>query len=294
MLTSEVHLPTDKKLKTTKVLQNIKNLPSVPKVMFEVTRILKNNSTSTYELIGVISKDQGLTTKILAVANSPFYGLQRRVSSLEFAIMILGNEEIKSIVTALSLSDSMKVQSGENFDYEEFWYHSLVVGSAAKEIARYLGHLDIATDAFIGGMLHELGLQVMYKYFNSEFNKIAEAGLSEEGNFLEKEMETFGMNHEMMGRFLAEKWGLPEELCDAIGSHHLPSNAKNNKLLPAIVHLADYMTQKYNVAKFYWDSNYKLDDELHSLLEFDSREDLHEFIKNHEEVFMDAASSSNY
>lgn len=292
MIINEVREASNKELRTLKILNEIRNLPSIPKVMFEVTKILKNNSTSTYELIGAISKDQGLTTKILAVANSPFYGLQRRVSSLEFAIMVLGNEEIKSIVIALSLSGAIKIESSENFNYNDFWYHSLVVGSAAKEIARYLGHLDIATDAFIGGMLHELGIQVMYKYFPNEYNEIAERAKTENSDFADLENEILGMTHEKMGRFLAEKWGLPEELSDAIGNHHQPGLSKGNNLIPAIVHLADYMTQKFGIAKFFWDENYKLEEELYTIFDFDSREALEEFINNHEEVFMEAASES--
>ncbi len=293
MVIKDIQESSDKMIETTKVLKDIKNLPSIPKVMFEVTNILRNNSTSTYELINAISKDQGLTTKILAVANSPFYGLQRRVSSLEFAIMVLGNDEIRSIVTAISLSNAIKIDSSENFNYDEFWYHSLVVASASKEIARYLGHLEIATDAFIGGMLHELGLQVMYKFFPAEFNEIAEKSKAD-GKFLENELEVLGMTHEMMGTFLSEKWGLPDDLGDAIGNHHQPTKAKTIKLIPAIVHLADYMTQKFGVAKFYWDDNYQLDEEIFSVLEFGSKEELKEFIKNHEEVFLEAASESAY
>ena len=85
-------MPTDNPIKqrTLRLLSSIRNLPSIPSIIFEVSRLLNNTRTSAADLGKVISKDQGLVAKILTVANSPLYGLPRRVSTIDFAIVILG------------------------------------------------------------------------------------------------------------------------------------------------------------------------------------------------------------
>ena len=100
---------------TERTLSSIKNLPSIPKVIFDVTKLLNTPEPSAYSLSEIIIKDAGLTTKLLAIANSPLYGIKRKVSSLEFAILVLGFQEIKNIVTALSLADSFKIAGDKNF-----------------------------------------------------------------------------------------------------------------------------------------------------------------------------------
>ena len=95
---------------------NIRNLPSIPVVMTEASNLLENPRTSAAELGKLISKDQGLTAKILSVANSPLYGLPRRVSTIEFAIVILGFDHIKNIVIALSMIEAFKNESGKNWN----------------------------------------------------------------------------------------------------------------------------------------------------------------------------------
>ena len=81
----------------------------------------------------VISTDQGLVAKILAVANSPLYGIPRRVSTIEFAIVILGFDHIKNIVMALSMIEAFKRDDGKNWDNASYWVHSLMTAMWVKE-----------------------------------------------------------------------------------------------------------------------------------------------------------------
>ncbi len=281
---------TGKKQKTEAVLAGIKNLPSIPKVVFEVTKLLNSSRTPTTQLAELISKDQGLTSKILSVANSPLYGIKRKVSSIEFAILILGFQDIRNIITALSLADSMKIEPSKIFDPYEFWMHSMIVGTAAKGISTNLG-FDFGSEAFVAGILHDMGILVIYKFFNKEFCQIINDINSNRLSLLKAEEQALGMTHQEVGRFLADKWGLPQILCDAINYHHKPLSAGESKTFVSVVHLVDYMTFRLKIGNLSMDGNYMFDSGILDLLNFPSEEALDNFIMDYEEMFKVTAES---
>ncbi|MGE5683079.1 MAG: HDOD domain-containing protein [Bacillota bacterium] len=281
----------NKKEKTESILNGIKNLPLIPKVMFEVTRFLQTPGVTTSGLAKLIGKDQGLTAKILSIANSPLYGLQRKVTSLEFAIIVLGYKEIRDVVTAISLANTLQVNSDKDFDQNDFWVHAMVVGSAAKGISQNLGYMDIGSDAFVAGTLHDLGIQLLHEFMHPQFLQIFEASEKENNSFFTAEEDLLGLTHQEVGKFLAEKWNLPVLLCDTLLYHHIPSKAKDSKVLSSIVHLADYMTQRLKVAGVYWDEGMQLDREIIKTLHFESEENLEKFIQEYKDLFIEAAVS---
>lgn len=274
-------------------LLNIQNLPSLPKVVMEVSRILKTKSNPNTELVETISKDHGLTAKILSISNSPLYGMHRKVASLEFAVLVLGHNEISRLVSSIALSNALQLNSSDYFKYEEYWNHSLMVGLASKELARLLGFMEIAADAFVGGMLHELGIQLMIKYFYFEFQKIVQSANFNGKNYSELEKQILGISHAEMGSFLAEEWNLPQELCYSIQFHHNPSSAPENKELVALIHLADFMTQKFQVRDFFWDKEYNFDSNIIEILGFESGGIFQSFIDEYEQNFIDNSRENN-
>jgi HD-like signal output (HDOD) protein len=280
----------EKRAKTEQALNGIKNLPLIPKVMFEVTKLLRDPLATTNSLAGLIAKDQGLTAKILSVANSPLYGLQRKVTSLEFAIIVLGYKEITNIVTAISLADAVRISSDKDFDQVDFWIHSMVVGTAAKGIAQNLGHLDLGSDCFVAGVLHDFGIQVLHRFLRPQFVAVVDMVNSTTG-FLDAESSVLGLTHQDVGKFLAEKWNLPRLLCDILQFHHTPNDSVDNKVISSIVHLADYMTQKLQVGYFYWDNGMVLDKSILDIFQFSSEESLDEFIQEYRESFIQTANS---
>ncbi|MDR3626352.1 MAG: HDOD domain-containing protein [Ignavibacteriaceae bacterium] len=285
-MTSDNH----KREKTEALLAAINNLPSIPKVVFEVTRLLNDSKTATNRLSEVIGKDQGLTSKVLAIANSPLYGLKRSVSSIEFAILILGFQEIKNIVAALSFADSIEITPTVHFNPQEFWLHSILVGTAARGIAQNLGY-EFGSEAFVAGLLHDLGILVIYKYFHSEFIQIIGKASSENIPIFEAETEILGLTHQEIGGFLADKWELPMILCDSINYHHVPYLANENKIFVSIIHLVDYMTQRLGIASFYWDKKIELDSRILGTLNFPSKESVDAFIADYDEMFTVTAES---
>jgi HD-like signal output (HDOD) protein len=104
-------------------------------------------------------------------------------------------------------------------------------------------------------------------------------------SFHDVEVEILGYDHQDIGRFLAEKWNLPQQHCSTINNHHHPSQAEENKVMASIVHLVDYMTQKLEIGAFYWDNNYELDESVIDILKFGTREKLDEFVEGYRDLF---------
>jgi len=277
-------------IETIEELKNIKTLPAIPKVVLEVNEMLQTHTGDIARLTEIIGKDQGLTTKILAIANSPLYGLPRRVSSLEFGIMLLGIGEIANIVTALSLASVIKSHDIDDFDFMEFWVHSMMVGTAAKDIAKRLGFPEIAGDAFVAGMLHDVGIQLTARYLPKQFKKIVELIKNEDRTHIDAEFEVLGVTHEDIGHFLISKWNLPNNLAEVLGYHHYPSRLEKKNMALDIVHLADSMTRIFDVGSFVWDTGVELDESILGNLGFADQSELEQFINEYEEIFRDTAS----
>ena len=161
-----------KKERALRILSSVYNLPTVPFIIFEVTKILEDPMASAAQLGKIIGKDQGLVTKILSVANSPLYGIPRRVSTIDFAIVILGFNHIKNIVIALSMMDTLKKFGDGQFQQKQYWMHSFITATASKRIADDLG-ITTSGEAFTAGLLHDLGIPIIYKYFNKEYLQIS-------------------------------------------------------------------------------------------------------------------------
>ena len=277
--------------KTKLILSNVYNLPAMSGAMLEVAKLLDDPNTNSQTLSRMISKDQGIATKILSISNSPLYGLRRKVSTIDFAILVIGFTEIKNIILALSLMESFKNKTDKNLNQKEFWLHSFITANASKRIAEELKY-ENPGKAFIAGLLHDLGIPVIHKYFHTSFIEIAEQNSEHNVSFAEAEVEYLGYTHAEIGNFLADKWNLPETICDSIKHHHIPHLADSDKKLTSIVHLADYMTQKLGIGNFYWDGDLKLDEHILEILGIESSEKLNEFVESYKSLFEEEAKSN--
>jgi putative nucleotidyltransferase with HDIG domain len=268
-------------------LQGIRNLPSIPVVIMEVQRMLDNPMTSASELAETISKDQGLVAKILTVANSTLYGLPRKVSTIEFAIIILGFENIKNIVVALSMFETLMIKTDRHWNKKKYWNHSLTTAKLSKKIADELGYKK-SGEAFTAGLLHDLGISIIQRYFYDEFILICKESEEKQVTFLATEREIIKTDHQEIGSFLANKWNLPKALSEAILYHHNPGNSSynENKVLISIVHLADFMADKYEAGQYMWDKNISLDYSIIDILKLGDEHYLNELIESYREIFI--------
>lgn len=274
----------ENKRKTKLALEEVYSLPAMSKMVIEISKLLDDPRTNNIALEKLISKDQGIASKVLAIANSPLYGLRRKVSTIDFAILVIGFSEMKSIVLALSVMEALQIKSGKNFDHLQFWRHSTIIGAASRRIMEDLG-FNKGGEVLMAGLLHDMGIGVIFKFFRKEFDLIFEDVHSNNIPLKDAQIKHLGYTHQEIGTIICENWNLPEHLCDSILHHENPSASKNNKLVPAVVHLADYLTQKFNIGAFYWDNEIKFDEEVLELLHFSSLSELDDFTSSYRNLF---------
>ncbi len=275
-----------------RILSTVYNVPSIPQVIMEVSTIIDDPKTSANILGKMISHDQGLVTKILTVANSPLHGIPRRVSTIDFAIVVLGFNQVKNIVLALSMMDSLKITGDSKFDQKQYWLHSILTAAASKKIADDLGY-QASGEVFTAGLLHDLGIAIIVKFFNKEFKEILDSVKKQNLTYLEAEELHLGITHQEIGRYLVDRWNLPIAIADVINFHHKPSDAENNRELTALVHLADYMTKQLMIGDFSWDTTTTLDPSIIEILRLGDSEYLENFIFSYKELFQDQVDSIN-
>ncbi len=231
-----------------KILDEHQELSSLPQTLAEVLRVIRNSDSSARDIAGVLMKDPGLTAKLLRLANSPYFGAGRKISSVTHAVMTMGLRATTALVLSASIYDLTGHWEG-TLDRLRFWRHSLSVAIAAREIAEKINH-ECPEEAFVCGLLHDLGLLVLEKSFPERFLRLWE--LTESGeNLLSAEEHHWGTNHARVGQFLLEQWQLPESICRAVGKHHdqfSTDDFSTENQLPQVVALANIITP-YSMTK---------------------------------------------
>jgi HD-like signal output (HDOD) protein len=241
-----------------KKVQTIIQLPPLPSISMQVVELADNPKTSAAQLGKVISTDQALTAKVLKIANSPFYGYPRKISTIDFAIIILGFDALKEIVISISLMNALQKKDDKYFDAKAFWDHSIATGVIARRLARDLGY-RVSGEVFVAGLLHDMGISVLHRYFSNEFKRIVEVVRDSELTFLESEESILGATHAQVGGWLAERWNLPDHLIEALSFHHTPAQATQNPKLVAILHCADVLANRLSGQHAEFDKGIELD-----------------------------------
>ena len=241
-------------------IYSIIQLPALPTVAMEVVEMVDNPRTTASRLGRVISSDQALTAKVLKIANSPFYGFPRKISTIEFAIIILGYDALKEIVISISLISALQKRSDEHFDAQAFWEHAITTGVLARRLSRDLGY-RVSGEVFVGGLLHDIGISILHRYFRNEYRRIVDIAREGTLSFREAEESVLGVTHAEVGGWLAERWNLPAQLVDAILHHHTPSSARLNRELVAIIHYADVVANRSLGRAVEYDRDIELDHE---------------------------------
>ncbi|MCF8067373.1 MAG: HDOD domain-containing protein [Desulfobacterales bacterium] len=218
----------------------IQSFPTLPTVVNRVMEITANPESSASELMAVIRPDVSLTAVILKTSNSAFFGLSRKVSTLEQAITILGFKEIRNVVIARAVFDSFKhLKKDKQFNINIFWEHSFVCGLAAKIIAKELKYP--ANEFFIAGLIHDIGKLVMYMTLPGQYSLLLEESKAEGKRELELEIDKFGLTHDDVGMRLLKRWLFPDNLIAAVGYHHRLEEQQEEVAFSIIIHVADIL-----------------------------------------------------
>lgn len=221
------------------IVEAVNDMPALPHVVLKVMELTEDPNSTAQDINAVLNQDQGMTTKVLRMANSAFYGFPRRIATVTDATLFLGFKTVRSIVMAASVSDILsKEMEGYALAPGELWRHSQCVAMAARQIAKR-NKSALADVAYTAGLLHDIGKVILNNTVKESYHEVVEMAYEQNIPFMDAENEVLGFNHAMIGSKLAEKWNLPPELVEAIAYHHNPEKAQVNKNITAIVHVAD-------------------------------------------------------
>ena len=203
--------------KTEAVLKTIKELPPLPLVVHKLLQVMDDPNSSADDISQVLNSDQAMASKVLKLVNSSFYGLSGKVTTVQRAIVILGLSSIRNLALGLGVTKLM-ARAGNGELQQRFWDHSIATAVACETVARSTQRM-IPEEAFVAGLLHDIGHLVLLMTAPDEFRQVMDGGPT---NMVERETKIIGMSHTRAGQKLLKTWKLPTMLCDAIRFHHTP------------------------------------------------------------------------
>ena len=222
-------------------VKKVNSIATLPEVTGKIIATVEDPKSTAGTLHKIVSHDPALVTRIMKVVNSAFYGLPGQIGSIERAIVLLGLNAIKNIAVAASLGQLFRgAKLCEGFTARDLWTHCIAVGVAARDLARQM-KLAIADEAFLAGMIHDVGLLISLQSFPEQLRKTCEAAKTSERGFVALEREFMnGMDHQALGMCLAEQWRFPKNCQLVAGYHHRPEAlGDTSKMLVMLVHVAD-------------------------------------------------------
>lgn len=206
------------------LVNDLKSIPSVPRLYTEIVKELENKNNSIKKIGAIISRDIGMSAKVLQLVNSAFFGLPKRVASPETAALYLGLETIKGVVLATGAFSAFKKKDLEGLSIDRIWEHSMLVGSCAMKIAREEGQKDSIVEAsLLAGLLHDIGILVLSSNMPERYEEVLSEVTKNGRELWEAERMVFGTTHCEVGAYLVGIWGLPWHLVEALAYHHRPS-----------------------------------------------------------------------
>ena len=225
--------------KSKEIIDQIHDLATLPTIVTKLVSMLEFPSTTTDDIERIIRKDQVLTSKVLKLVNSSFYGFSRKIDKVSDAIVLLGFSALRNLIITSSIFNINQAGvRGVGTAIQNLWTHSVACGITAKLISQKLRILD-ANEAFVAGILHDIGKVVICQYLKKEFGEIIELMARERLSALETEERILGTTHCEIGNCLADRCNLPDNLAEVIAHHHSPSAATVAHELVALIHVAN-------------------------------------------------------
>lgn len=215
-------------------------LPSPPELHTKIMAELDDDNSSAKKIAELISQDVSISARILATANSAFFGLKRRVDDVGQAINALGIDLVESLVFAAGVYEGFDASAVNGYSINSIHDRGVAVGAKARLLAHVFGMNNIlSNDAMLAGTLHNVGKLVMLSYFRDEFQQAIDLSKKDSIPLYEAQQKIVGATDCAIGAYLLSLWGLHDSIIQAVAWHYTPSIATAPAMTPlTAVHLA--------------------------------------------------------
>ena len=219
------------------------DLPPMPHIAARVMEKLSDDDSTPREIHHLIIKDQALAARVLKVANSPYYGASRSISTLRDAVMFMGFDSIRSLImTAVLKGMFLSVGLSEKL----LWEHAVGCGLAARKIGDEID-FQRREEAYLAGLMHDVGKTALFLRSPAVMREIMQEVYNDGADFFDVELRKLGFTHADVGGIIADKWRFTIDIEDAIANHHQPGQARSALELTQIVSLANSICHKLSV-----------------------------------------------
>ncbi|MEZ5359604.1 MAG: HDOD domain-containing protein [Candidatus Zixiibacteriota bacterium] len=232
-----------KELKYVDKIRKEESLLSLPQSLSQVLSMVGTDDYSMEDLSNVIMKDPGLTSRILKMANSSFYGHRTEISTLNQAVMMLGAMQVKCLALSASVFQPHLLETKYSIDIKGMFLHFIGVALGCRLLCNIVD-CDTSEELFIAGLLHDIGHVFFIHHFPEDYKKVLD-NMHKYGSEVEAEQDILGIDHASIGAMLADKWGFPKSLCIAIGEHHNIPEKVDTVELKHIVQLSEVLNSSY-------------------------------------------------
>jgi putative nucleotidyltransferase with HDIG domain len=203
-------------------LGTIESLPTLPLVLRQIQKIMRDPRSNMAQIATVVAKDQAIASRTIRLVNSAFYGLREHVTSINHAIVILGLKTLNNLMISLTVIKLFNDREIPGFSSEKFWEHCFGTALIAKYLAQATNIKD-EEEYFIAGLLHDMGRLALEQFLHNEFAESLVQVKLKNISLFEAEKKVIGFDHGEAGAWLGKKWGLPEALTVAMEFHHRSS-----------------------------------------------------------------------
>ncbi len=201
-------------------------LASLPDVFHEIVEVIKSPTSSASHIAEVISKDASISSRLLRLVNSSFYGFMSKVDTLTRAVAVAGTVEITNLTMGIAVTSSFKDIPPEIIDMNDFWEHSIAVGVVARILATQTGMPNLEK-VFVGGLLHDIGRLTFIQSYPGLLKDMLVWEATRPVTLHQLEKKVFDFTHARLGGGLLEEWKVPEGLCSMVANHHAQNNSKD-------------------------------------------------------------------
>lgn len=222
------------------------DLPSLPIAVLQVISATDKETVNTHEIEEIISTEPAISTKLLRVVNSAYFGMPREIVSINQAIGILGLHQVRNLVLSIGVFNALRgSRNGAEKIHHALWKRAFGTAACVSIIAR-AKRLSLKDQEllFVGGLLHDIGMLFFLTQFTSVYTQILTKSNSDSIDLVDIENQTLHTDHARLGGMLAEKWNFPAELTRLIESHENPGDPKIDSR-PVLLHIADRIVYSF-------------------------------------------------
>ena len=218
-------------------------LPSLPEIYLRVAEQLEDE-TATVEQIGdTVQHDPAITSRVLKMVNSAYYGLPNQVASVAQSVSLLGRERLKHILIGSVLRGVFSSgQDNPAFSMQVFWQHSIKTAIIARELARHVREIEEPDSMFTAGLLHDIGKLQLFNKFPERMLAAEEYTMQKRVDVLSAELNQVGLTHTAVGEALMQHWGLPQLLIDCATRHHEVVHDGPDRHATHLIYLANQLS----------------------------------------------------